>query len=124
MPGITLDDIFGPNVTNILLIAGILFSISPIRQIQKKTLRHLMPLLVIAANNSVAFIGSSKGTRYSRIGLLAFFSFYIYKSLRSRNAKADTDTISNKDPLLAKPKGISLSAKQFLLFAVEITLLS
>jgi Ca2+/Na+ antiporter len=49
MPGITLDDIFGPNVTNILLIAGILFSISPIRQIQKKTLRHLMPLLVIAA---------------------------------------------------------------------------
>lgn len=81
--GITLGDIFGSNVTNIALIAALFLFISPIRLIEKKTIRNLLPLLVIASVIPLLLLLAREGSQLIGAALLAFFGFFMYRTLRS-----------------------------------------
>ncbi len=65
--GITLGDIFGSNVTNIGLVAGLFLLMSPIRKIEHKTLKSLLPLVTTGIfHNPSGVVGVSTGKQVCR----------------------------------------------------------
>lgn len=87
--GLTLGDIFGSNVTNIGLIAGLFLLISPIRQIEHQTLRRLLPLLLAASAIPLALLVSQQGSKFVGIALLAVFGFFLYYTFKSHASQKD-----------------------------------
>lgn len=87
--GITLGDIFGSNVTNVGLVAGLFLLISPIRQIQRQTLRRLLPLLLASSAIPLALLVSQQGSKFVGIALLAVFGFFLYHTFRSHASQKD-----------------------------------
>lgn len=94
--GITLGDIFGSNVTNIGLITGLLLLISPIRQIEHKALRRLLPLLLASSAIPLVLLASQQGSKFVGIALLATFGFFLYYTIKShRVEKEDAEQEKN-----------------------------
>jgi cation:H+ antiporter len=94
--GITLGDIFGSNVTNIGLITGLLLLISPIRQIEHKALRRLLPLLLASSAIPLVLLASQQGSKFVGIALLAAFGFFLYHTIKShRVEKEDAEQEKN-----------------------------
>lgn len=83
--GLTLGDIFGSNVTNIALITAVFFLISPVRKIEKKALRSLYPLLIVAAVIPALLLLVQDGSRFVGLALLAFFAYFMYRMFKSNN---------------------------------------
>lgn len=113
--GITLGDIFGSNVTNIGLIAALFMLISPIKQIEKKTVQSLSPLLVVAAVIPFLLLMVEEGSKFIGIILLAVFGIFIYRTFKSNQLH---------NGLGGEPRVIhgSSAAKQFAFFAIGIAL--
>lgn len=88
--GITLGDIFGSNVTNIAMISALLLLISPIKQIERKSMRSLMPLLLVSSMIPLILLASQEGGRFVGVVLLAVFALFIYHTIRS-HPKNDQD---------------------------------
>jgi cation:H+ antiporter len=87
--GLTLGDIFGSNVTNIGLIAGLFLLISPIRQIEHQALRRLLPLLLAASAIPLALLVSQQGSKLVGIALLAVFGFFLYYTFKFHTSQKD-----------------------------------
>lgn len=81
--GITLGDLFGSNVTNIALISALLLLISPVRNIEKKTLRSMLPLLLISSAIPLALLITQEGGKFVGIALIAVFGLFLYYTLKS-----------------------------------------
>jgi cation:H+ antiporter len=87
--GITLGDIFGSNVTNIGLVTGLFLLISPIRQIERKTLRTLLPLLLASSAIPLALLITQQGSKFVGIALLAAFGFFLYYTFKFHPPEPD-----------------------------------
>lgn len=87
--GITLGDIFGSNVTNIALIAGLFLLVSPIRQIEHKTLKTLLPLLLASSAIPLALLMTQQGSKFVGIALLAAFGFFLYYTFKFHPSEPD-----------------------------------
>lgn len=87
--GITLGDIFGSNVTNIALITGLFLLISPIRQIERKTLKTLLPLLLASSSISLALLITQQGSKFVGIALLIVFGFFLYYTIKFHPPEPD-----------------------------------
>jgi cation:H+ antiporter len=81
--GITLGDIFGSNVTNLALVAPVFLLISPLRKIEKPTLRGFLPLLLVSSLIPVLLLAIDEGTQYVGVLLLAAFGFFVYHAFRT-----------------------------------------
>ncbi|HEX6282757.1 MAG TPA: sodium:calcium antiporter [Nitrososphaera sp.] len=114
--GITLGDIFGSNITNIGLIAALFMLLSPIKQIEKKTVQSLSPLLVIAAAIPFFLLIVEEGSKLIGIILLAIFGIFIYRTLKSN---LQQHAFMKGEPQLTAG---SSAIKQFVLFAIGISL--
>ena len=82
--GLTLGDIFGSNVTNIGLIAGVFILLSPLRRIETKSTGSLIPILLLASVIPLLLLLVQEGGRFIGLGLLAVFGFFIYYSIRTQ----------------------------------------
>lgn len=82
--GITLGDIFGSNVTNIALISALFLLVSPVRHIEHKTLRMLLPLLLVASSVPLILLITQEGSKLVGIALLAVFAFFLYYIFKFR----------------------------------------
>lgn len=80
--GITLGDVFGSNVTNIALISALFLLLSPIRHIEKKTLRMLLPLLIASSVIPLVLLLVQEGGNAVGVVLLALFGFFLYYIFR------------------------------------------
>ncbi|WP_100183146.1 sodium:calcium antiporter [Candidatus Nitrosotenuis aquarius] len=109
--GITLGDIFGSNVTNIGLVTGLFLLISPIRHIEQKTLRTLLPLLLASSAIPLALLVSQQGSRFIGIVLLGAFGFFLYYTIKSHKIEKE-DAEQEKNSAL----------KQLIYFFVGIAL--
>lgn len=87
--GITLGDIFGSNVTNIALITGLFLLISPIRQIERKTLKTLLPLLLASSAIPLALLITQQGSKFVGVALLAVFGFFLYYTIKFHPPEPD-----------------------------------
>lgn len=87
--GITLGDIFGSNVTNIALITGLFLLVSPIRQIERKTLKTLLPLLLASSAIPLALLITQQGSKFVGIALLAVFGFFLYYTFKFHPPEPD-----------------------------------
>lgn len=76
--GITLGDIFGSNVTNVALIAAVFLLISPIKEIRHKTLRSLLPLLLVSSAIPLILLITQEGSKFVAGALLVVFAFFLY----------------------------------------------
>ncbi len=85
--GVTVGDVFGSNVADLALIAGIFLLISPVRQVGASASRGLMYLLVVASAVPLLLLVAGQGSRWIGVGLLALFGLYLYQVLRSRSAE-------------------------------------
>jgi cation:H+ antiporter len=108
--GITLGDIFGSNITNISLIAALFLLLSPIRQIEKKTVRNLSPILVLSAVIPFLLLVAQEGSRFIGFALLAVFAFFMYRAFKSNQADND------------RQKASGSAYRQLLFFAIGIAL--
>lgn len=81
--GLTLGDIFGSNITNIGLISGVFLLLSPLRRIEIKSTRSLIPILLLASVIPLLLLLVQEGGRYIGLALLAVFGFFIYYSIRT-----------------------------------------
>lgn len=108
--GITLGDIFGSNITNIALIAALFLLLSPIRQIEKKTVRNLSPILVLSAVIPFLLLLVQEGSRFIGFALLAVFAFFMYRTFKSNQADND------------RQKAPGSAYRQLLFFAIGIAL--
>lgn len=87
--GITLGDIFGSNVTNIGLVAGLFLLVSPIRQIERKTLKTLLPLLLASSAIPLALLITQQGSKFVGVALLAVFGFFLYYTFKFHPPEPD-----------------------------------
>lgn len=76
--GITLGDIFGSNVTNIALISALFLLVSPIKQIEHRTLRMLLPLLLASSAIPLILLITQEGSRFVGITLFVVFGLFLY----------------------------------------------
>ena len=108
--GITLGDVFGSNVTNIALIAGILLILSPIRRIEdRSTVTSLSRQLIIASLIPFLLLVVRTDSRIIGILLLVGFVYFVYNTLKhGRDAKRQPVSDS--------------SYKQFVIFLVMISI--
>lgn len=113
--GITLGDIFGSNVTNIALITPLLLLASTLRRIEKSTVQKLVPPFIIASVIPVLLLAVQQGSRFIGVALLAFYVFFMYRSLKRNNANEPASNRNNKE------QGSS-ATKQFLFFIAGIAL--
>ncbi|QLH09262.1 sodium:calcium antiporter [Candidatus Nitrosotenuis sp. DW1] len=128
--GITLGDIFGSNVTNIALVAAIFLLLSPVKMIEKKTLKNFLPLLLSASAIPALLLLVQTGSKFIGILLLAVFGFFIYYIFKN-NPKDDYEQIERTgsiyNPLICFFIGIGLvifSAKMIVDSASAIALSS
>lgn len=99
--GITLGDIFGSNVTNIVLVAALFLLVSPVKQISPTTLRKFFPLLVAASLIPLFLLLAQQGTQFIGIVLLAAFAFFIYRTFKSSTKETtERESGSPYKPLL------------------------
>jgi len=80
--GITLGDIFGSNVTNIGLIAGLFLLVSTTKSIERKTLRTLLPLLLASSAIPLALLITQQSGKFVGIALLAAFGSFLYYTFK------------------------------------------
>jgi cation:H+ antiporter len=113
--GITLGDIFGSNVTNIALITPLLLLVSPLKRIEKNTMQKLIPLFIIASTIPILLLAAQQGSKFIGVALLAFFGFFMYRSLKRNSA---IEPASNGGE--CKEQGSA--TKQFLFFLIGIAL--
>lgn len=85
--GITLGDIFGSNVTNIALISALFLLVSPVKQIEHKTLRMLLPLLLVASSIPLFLLIAQEGSKFVGIMLLVVFGFFLCYIFRFRSSE-------------------------------------
>ena len=109
--GITLGDIFGSNVTNIALVAGLFLLVSPIRKIERKTLRTLLPLLLMSSAIPLALLITQQGSKFVGIALLAAFGFFLYCTFKFHPPEPNTRQLEEGSAI-----------KQLCLFFVGIAL--
>ena len=83
--GITLGDIFGSNVTNIAFISAFFLLISPIRRIEKQSLRFLLPLLFASSAIPVILLVVQEGSKAVGVVLLVTFAFFLYYIFRFKS---------------------------------------
>lgn len=76
--GITLGDIFGSNVTNIALISALFMLIAPMRQIERKTVRVLIPMLLALSAIPLILLITQEGSKLVGIILLVAFGLFLY----------------------------------------------
>lgn len=76
--GITLGDIFGSNVTNIALISALFMLIAPIRQIERKTVRVLIPMLLALSAIPLILLITQEGSKLVGVILLVAFGLFLY----------------------------------------------
>lgn len=115
--GITLGDIFGSNVTNIALITPLLLLASPLKRIERSTVQKLVPLFIIASAIPILLLAVQQGSRFIGVALLAFFGFFMYRSLKRNNVNEPASNGNSE----VKEQGSS-AAKQFLFFLIGIAL--
>ena len=108
--GLTLGDIFGSNVTNIGLIAGVFILLSPLRRIETKSTGSLIPILLLASVIPLLLLLVQEAGRLIGLGLLAVFGFFIYYSIRTHV----------KQRQIVKEKGSA--KKQLLFYVIGITI--
>lgn len=80
--GITLGDIFGSNVTNIALIAALFLFISPIRKVETKTLKSLLPFLLMSSAIPLILLITQEGSTFVAGVLLAVFGFFLFYTFK------------------------------------------
>ena len=90
--GVTVGDVFGSNVADLALIAGIFLLVSPVRHVEVSTSRGLMWVLIVATAVPLLLLVAGEGGRWIGLGLLGLFAFYLYRVLRSRSAVAPLET--------------------------------
>jgi len=112
--GITLGDIFGSNVTNIGLVAGIFLLLSPIKRIETKSIRSFIPLLFLASLIPLLLLLVQEGTKFIGIALLAVFGFFIYHTFRSQMKLSGNE----------KEKGSAKKQLVYYLIGITIVILS
>lgn len=115
--GITLGDIFGSNVTNIALIASLFLLFSPVKQIGRKTVRSLSLLLTATALIAVLLLLVHDGARPVGAALLAFYAFFVYRTLRASRQEA-----KEEDPSGRSAREPGSPYRQLLLFLGGIAL--
>ena len=84
--GITLGDIFGSNVTNIALISALFMLIAPSRQIEQKTLRMLIPILLASSAIPLILLITQEGSKLVGIALLVAFGLFLYYVFKSQSS--------------------------------------
>lgn len=99
---------FGSNVANIAFIAALFLFLSPIKQLERKTVRGIFPLLIAFAI-PVLFLVIHQGNIIIGILLLGVFSMFVYHSLQSNQQKSVTSIVlsSYRKPLLSFLVGIA-----------------
>ncbi|CAE6487784.1 sodium:calcium antiporter [Candidatus Nitrosotenuis uzonensis] len=107
--GITLGDIFGSNVTNIALISALFLLASPIKQIEKKTVKSMLPLLLASSAIPLTLLLAQEGSKFVGIVLLAVFGLFIYHTIKS-------------NPKNAQARETGSAARSLVLFCVGIAL--
>lgn len=108
--GITLGDIFGSNVTNIALISALFLLVSPIKQIEKKTMKSMLPLLLVSSAIPLTLLLAQEGSKIVGIILLAIFALFIYHTIKSnpKNEQGSRETGSAAKSLVFFCVGIAL----------------
>jgi cation:H+ antiporter len=108
--GITLGDIFGSNVTNIALIAALFLLISPIKHIEKQTVRRFSPILLMASLIPMLLLLIQWGSKFIGVVLLAVFAYFAYNTFKTRqiDSSAPKESGSVYKPLLLFLLGISI----------------
>ncbi|MEM4252838.1 MAG: sodium:calcium antiporter [Candidatus Nitrosotenuis sp.] len=107
--GITLGDIFGSNVTNIALISALFLLASPIKQIEKKTVKSMLPLLLASSAIPLTLLLAQEGSKFVGIVLLTVFGLFIYHTIKS-------------NPKNAQARETGSAARSLVLFCVGIAL--
>lgn len=108
--GITLGDIFGSNVTNIALISALFLLVSPIKQIEKKTVKSMLPLLLASSVIPLTLLLAQEGSKFVGVILLAVFGLFIYHTIKSnpKDVQAQRETGSAARSLVLFCVGIAL----------------
>lgn len=106
--GITLGDLFGSNVLNIALVSAVLLLISPIRKVEKKSLRRMLPLLLVSSAIPAVLLITQEGGKFVGIALLAIFGLFLYYTIKTHKG----DRVESKEP--------GSAIKSLLLFFVGI----
>jgi cation:H+ antiporter len=108
--GITLGDLFGSNVTNIALITAIFLLLSPIRHIEKLTIRRFTPILLSASLIPLLLLLIQEGSRFIGIALLGVFAYFVYYTFKMRYKEPDQPKESGSiyKPLIFFLIGISI----------------
>ncbi|MCL4519380.1 MAG: sodium:calcium antiporter [Thaumarchaeota archaeon] len=101
--GIAVGDVFGSNVTNIALIAGLLMLITPIKTIDGDISNKLSRELLIASVIPVLLLIVPADSRLVGLVLLVLFAYFTYSTLHS-------------DWKYPKPPGVSGSKIRELIF--------
>lgn len=101
--GITVGNVVGSNIMNILLILGITSCIA-VLPIKKNTLKYEMPF-VIVVTVALLVMGIMGGELVRIDGvillcLLALFMVYLIKSAKNQDADDDATVVSEKDTML------------------------
>ena len=106
--GIAVGDVFGSNVTNIALIAGLLMFITPVKTIHGEISSKLSRELLIASVIPVLLLIVPADSRLVGLVLLVLFAYFTYSTLHS-------------DWKYPKPPGISGSKiRELIFFAIGI----
>jgi cation:H+ antiporter len=101
--GITVGNVVGSNIMNILLILGISSCIAAL-PIKKNTLKYEMPLVIVVT--VVLLIEGMVGNMLSRIDgvillvLLAVFMVYLINSAKNGESDDDETVVTEKDTML------------------------
>lgn len=101
--GITVGNVVGSNIMNILLILGITSCIAAL-PIKKNTLKYEMPFVIIVT--VVLLVLGVMGDKLGRIDgiillvLLAVFMVYLIKSAKNGEADDEETVVSEKDTML------------------------
>lgn len=112
--GLTLGDVFGSNVTNIGLVAGIFLLLSPLRRIEIKSTGNLIPILLLASAIPLLLLFVEQGSKFIGLALFAVFGFFIYYSIRSQI----------KSGLAEKQKGSAKRQLGFFIIGISAVIIS
>jgi cation:H+ antiporter len=108
--GISLGDIFGSNVTNIAFIAAVFLLLSPIKFIEKETVKRFSPILLAASLIPLLLLLVQQGSKFIGIVLLGIFAYFVYYTFKSGRMQREEvkESGSFLKPLLFFLLGISL----------------
>ncbi|MEM2761029.1 MAG: hypothetical protein QXW73_09620, partial [Nitrososphaerales archaeon] len=108
--GITLGNLFGANITNVTLVAGLFILLAPIARMHEQTVKSLAPILLCASLIPLLLLLAQEGSRFIGIALLGVFSYFVYHTFKSKHEEEDKkkELGSPYKPLLFFLIGISI----------------